>query len=178
MNKILKYSIKIVVGLSILAILLYKLDLNQLLSTISQFNFTFLPLLVFIFIFSILIGGLNIKIFISALKEDVKFVRVVRHYITSWAYGLLIPGKIGEFSIIYFLKKEGVSIGEGTLIAILDKIITFVCFFVVALFGIFSFFSFKDAMIILGIISVSFIIFIMFLITKTGRTMPAVMIIL
>ena len=125
MNKIIKTSIKIVLSLLILIVLLYNLNLSQLISTLSNFNWMFLPFLIIIFIISLIIGGLNNHVLLLALNEKIKFFKVVFYYITSWAYGLIVPGKIGEFSIIYFFKKEGVSVGKGTLVAILVKVITF-----------------------------------------------------
>ena len=157
MNNTLKNFLKVIIGLGILIFLIYKIGATNIWSNLGNFNWKFLPFLIILLSVSVLIGSLNIVIFIKALNEKYRFFKIMKYYMISWAYGLILLGRLGEFSIIYFLKKERIGTEKGTLIALLDKAITFICFFVIALFGFFSFFSFKEAIIMITIILVSFI---------------------
>ena len=78
-------------------------------------------------------------------------------------FSLITPGKLGQFFFEYFLKKEKISIVKGIVVSILDRMITFITFFIVSIFGFFIFFTQEQAfkLIIIGLlilVAVSFII--------------------
>ena len=54
----------------------------------------------------------------------------------SFAIELILPGRTGIFSIIYFLKKRGFDIGPSTSLIIVDKIISLIVFGSISAVGI------------------------------------------
>lgn len=53
-----------------------------------------------------------------------RFFKLFPHYLSSWALEFYFPGKIGAFSILYFLEKEKVPKGTGLATVILIKFVT------------------------------------------------------
>jgi uncharacterized protein (TIRG00374 family) len=169
MNQTLKNVLKIIFGIFILAYLIYSIGTLNILSTIMTFKWSYLPLIIFVFLVVLILGAINISILIKGFNKKLNFLKVTRYYLLSWIYGKVFPGKIGEFSLIYFLKKEGMKIGRGTVITIIDKLMTFLCFLFFAIFGIFYFFSTNRAVLIISLLLIVLIIFIIGIATKSGR---------
>jgi hypothetical protein len=78
------------------------------------------------------IGAVNLFILTIPFKEKIKFKDLLRYSYFSWSYGLFLPGKVGEFSLVYFLKNEGVDMGKTLALSFIDKINT------ILVVGIFS----------------------------------------
>src|SRR3989344_8669187 len=94
----------------------------------------------------------SFKILVSIiilLKRKKKKISLWKLFITSnlaWKIGLFLPGRLGEFSLIYFLKKHDVTIGEGTAITLLDKISTFIVLSIISVLAIVTYFDFNTAL--------------------------------
>ena len=93
------------------------------------------------FLISLIIGAVNLKILLSPLSKNISFYKIFYYSVLSWAVGLFVPGKIGEFSFVPLLKNEGVRVGHGSAIFILDKLITLVVLSIFSLIGIYLFFD-------------------------------------
>lgn len=61
----------------------------------------------------------------------------------SWAVGLFTPGKVGEFSLVYFLKKDGLEIGKAIGVALIDKVITLLTLLICSGLGMFTLFGLR-----------------------------------
>lgn len=170
MNKSLKAIIKTIFGIGIIIFLIFKVGLTNLWSSIINFNFLFLPLLVAVFCFLLIVNSFNVLIVLNALNNKISFRKVLRYYLKGWVYGLITPARLGEISIIYFLKKEKIEIGQSALVLLLDKVLTFICFFLVSLFGLFTFFHFKEALLLVSIILILFLVFVFFVVSEIGRS--------
>ena len=141
MNRSLKIISKIALGALIILILFYKIGFKEILRTIGDFDLVYILILVPLYLLSLFIGGININILIRSINEKLNFWKTLKYYIISWSFGLLVPGKLGEFSLVYFLKKEEVALGKGLVISILDKVITIIALSSLAIIGFFSFFT-------------------------------------
>ncbi len=139
--------LKVTIGLLIIFFLIYKFGLDNIFSTILDVKPGFLFIALIFYFVSIFIGVLNIKLLIAPLNKKISYWNLFRYYMFSWSAGLLVPGKIGEFSICYFLKKHDISIGEGIAASLMDKIITFVFLLIFSLFGFFIFLDFYSALL-------------------------------
>ncbi len=147
----IKTTAKLIISLALIGYLINKIGLEQLLGSIAGFNLIYLLPAVFVIIVNSIFGALNIQLLLLALGERLPFKRTLRYYLKSWAYGLFMPSKIGEFSLMVFLKRDGVSYTRGFLISLIDKLLTFVVLFGFATFGIVHLFGLK----IFGIILLS-----------------------
>jgi len=82
---------------------------------------------------------------------------------------MFIPGKLGEFSLVYFLNKENIKIGHGAAISVIDKIITLVCLFLISFFGFFMFFSPLQSIKLIVISLVLFAVIMILIVSKWNR---------
>ena len=89
----------------------------------------------------------------------------------SWSIGLFVPGNLGQFSIIYLLKKEGLELGESTAIVLLNKIITLISLSILSIFGFFLFLPYKEVLQLIIILILLGIIIFFFIMHEKGRTL-------
>lgn len=169
MKKIITIT-KFFIAFSILFVLFYKIGFKNIIETFKDINLLFVLIyLIFFFIF-LLLGSLNIKLLINATNKEIRFIKIIKYCFLSWSIGLFVPGKVGEFSLIYFLKKENVPIGKGTVICIMDKLITVTVTSLIAVVGFFIFFSKNDISILIFSLVLLFLLFI-FSLTEKGRSL-------
>jgi uncharacterized protein (TIRG00374 family) len=151
--------IKVILGIIILLILFKKVGFEEAFQTFLSIKLIYVPLVILVWLLIFLIGTFNIRLLLNSLQQRLSFSTLFRYYVTSWSLGLLTPGKLGEFSLIYFLKKEGVPAGEGAATLVIDKLITFFSLGVLATIGVFVFFGrnggLKSATILLLIVIIS-----------------------
>ena len=119
---------------------------------------------------NIFLGAINIDLLLKSLDKKVPFWKLQRYYLTAWSLGLFVPGKLGEFSIIHYLKKYKISISEGLLVSLADKGITFVILVLISLAGIYAFMPLKIfVVVIISILTFLTLVILLFL-TPDGRS--------
>ncbi len=138
-------ALRIFLGLAFLGILFWKIGFANFAGQLAKFNPLFFALIAPLMFMNFFAGGLNIKLLMRPVNRKARLSRVTRYVTLSWAYGLLVPGKIGEFSIVAYLKKEGAGYGQGLAISLLDKIITILVMSVFAVMGVAKFFRAYNA---------------------------------
>ena len=144
-------------GLVILFALVYYVSVNNVFEAIKSINVYLLPIIISLYVLFLVISTICVK---TLLKQNIRFQKLFKYYSLSWVFGLLLPGKIGEFSLAFFLKREGLRLIPSFVIFFLDKFITFIFLTLVTFFGVFFFFDFRQS--VYFILSTSFIIFLVF----------------
>jgi len=134
MNK--KFFLRTVISMIILFLLFYKVGFLEIQNTLSNANFLFLILMILVYIPIYILGIFNLFV----LFGDMKFRDLVKPYLLSWSLGMFVPGKFGELSIFYFLKKKK-KLNDSVPVFLLDKLISFVVYI---LFVIIGFLFFKE----------------------------------
>jgi len=134
----LRQGIKIAVGILILGMLYYLVGFANLARELFKIQPAFIPSIIFWFLAGILLSAVNVFITTRPLRK-ISIRKAVQYYLYSWATGFFGLGKAGELSIIYWLKKENLSTGEATAIAIMDKFITFFTLVLLSAIGIWVF---------------------------------------
>ncbi len=159
MKRRLKRTIQITIGLAILVLLFMRVGIVQFWDTLKTINPLWLiPSFLMTFVVQTL-ATINIKILLKALNKNVSFGYLWKAVTLSQSLGTVAPGRMGEFSLILFLKNKNVGYGTGLVIAVLDKIITFVIVSIIALIGILWFFNLKLFLVVLAAcISIVFIL--------------------
>jgi len=140
---------KVFVSIALLLILFYKVGFSELYQLILQMDVVFLPLVILFFILNFICGFFKIKILLKPLNKKIRFLKIVKYSTIAWSFGLFSPSKIGEFSMSFFLKKEGFSLGEGFAIQIFDKGIMAFSFATIAVFSALTFFNAHNASLFL-----------------------------
>jgi len=142
------FALKLIIGIAILAFVVYKIGIGQLSQSFSQFNpFYMIPILAAYGI-QIILGGMRLDMIIRPMGKVISILKLCKYHLLSWSVGLFIPGKVGEFSIIYLLRKEGIPLGKGTAVAIVEKITTLIALGLIALSGFLLFFTIKEAVML------------------------------
>ena len=153
MNKWLRFVLKAVISVGLIGFLVWRLGFGEILSAIRGFNPLLIVPVIAIAVVNAFLGGFNIQLLLRAYRKRLPFLRTMRHYLRSWAYGLFLPSKIGEFTLMYFLKEEGVAYSRGFIISLTDKLITFVVLFCYAFAALVRFVGWGiTGLIVLGII--------------------------
>ncbi len=123
MDKKVTMLLRIAVSAGLLYYIISKITIKAAADALSNANLLAIPLIIALFLASFLVKAMNYKLLTKPIA-DVSARSLFKVSMLSWAAGMFAPGKLGEFSAIYFLKKEGVSLGAGTAISVLDKLIT------------------------------------------------------
>src|SRR3989338_4269934 len=168
MKKELSFFFKLSFSIIIIFILFYKIGFGSILQTFEKINFVYIFLSIIVTIFPFLLGALNIKILTDSVVK-IQFLKILRYSLLSWTIGLFVSGKIGEFSIIYFLKKEGISIGQGSAISIIDKLISALTLSLLTILCFFVFLTTIETIKLVIALGALFMIFVFFVITNIGR---------
>lgn len=140
MKKFLLTIIKIIISLSILLYLLYKLNFSEVYKTILAVSIFIIILIILRYFGLVFINSLNLKILTKSLRLRVSLPTLFKYNLLSYAVGQYSPGRAGEISLAYFLNKKGISYGEGTAVFIMDKLISTFALIVFSIFGFFIFF--------------------------------------
>lgn len=169
MKKQISTLLRLSVGLFILLGLIYKIGFSVMIETFKTLSFKFAFIIVILYLFASALGTFNIALLLIPLKRDIPFVRLLKYYLLSWGLGIFIPGKLGELSIVYFLQTEGVSVGEGSAVSLLDKIITLFTLVIISLFALFIHFTWSLLTTFVGLIVFALIFFYVFVLWDKGR---------
>ncbi len=152
---------------AVLILLIWTVGIGQLLNAFSQMNLIYAVPAIVIFYLGYIVGAYNLKLLTDALGKKIKFSDMLRFYLVAWSWGLVIPGKIGEFSFVYLVKDQ-MTVGEATAISIIDKLITVICLGSVAFIGFFLFLPFDYALQLVALCSACGVILVLLLITPVG----------
>lgn len=140
--------LKILFSATLIGLIIYKVGFKSVITTIGNIPLIIILLFILNPLISIFIGAINIKLLSDTIKK-ISLINMIRYTLLSWTIGLMSPGKLGEFSILLFLKKkQGITYGQGLAISIIDKIIT-----IISLIGISSliFITFIPERTIIGV---------------------------
>ncbi|MFH0955525.1 MAG: lysylphosphatidylglycerol synthase transmembrane domain-containing protein [Candidatus Micrarchaeota archaeon] len=160
---------KLVVGLVLLAALYYLIGITRVIEKIASVNPFFVILAAALLVFSLVLSGLNVLISVWPFRK-ISFSKAVKYYFFSWSVGFLGPGKVGDFSIIPLLQKDGITAGQATASAILNKTTTVFTLFFLSAFGVLFFFepSYAFQLILAGVAILAVFVFLVW--TPMGRS--------
>ena len=157
-------------GIGLLLLIFWKLGVSNIVDTVRMFSIWWLiPLFILNFLI-MLLGTLNYVILLRGSETRVPLFRLMKYYILSTTIGLFVPGKLGEFSMVLFLHREGQSLGEASAINVIDKFITLFLVSIIAAVGAFAYLTNSGAIKLVGAIVVLGLS-AMFLLSKYGRRM-------
>ncbi len=143
--------LRLIIGVGILLLLFYKVGIARIVGLLAEFNFKYILPIMMSLVLIFLLEALNLKILLGGIKS-VSYLRVLKYHLLSWSVGLFVPGKIGQFSIVYLLKKEGIGMGSGGAVVLVDKLVTLLTLSILTLCGFFIFFSLELALVMLFVL--------------------------
>ena len=132
---------RILIGISILSLLILKLGITEVVNIISNLNIYIVLLVLSSSFFIYFLSAINLKILMEGLGEELSASDSFRYYLPAYAIGLLTPGKVGHFSLLYFFKKKEIPYGKTLAVILLDKLVTYVTLSAIAIYGLLIFFE-------------------------------------
>ena len=150
---------KLITGISFFLLLVYLVGPEKILSATSDFNFFMLFPAIFLYVSVLLLNTLNLKILLNPLKK-IGFWHLFAQQYKSWSTGLFVPGKIGEFSLSYFLRKQ-IAVGSTAAIVLIDKLVSLLVLSFFAIIGFVLFFNWNIALQVSALLAFGFSIFIL-----------------
>jgi uncharacterized protein (TIRG00374 family) len=140
MKSWLKFLIKTIIGIVILGILIYTVDIQQVWSAIKTINLWWIiPALMFLglhYLFCII----NLKVVVDRFQE-IKLKDAAQYYFMTLAAGAILPSRLGDLSIMLFLKKEKIDNHKIGAIFMMLTGLSFLFAISVALIGLYYFFG-------------------------------------
>ncbi len=103
----------------------------------------YLALAVALTVLQLAIGANNSRLLLNTQRR-LPMLRMFRYYCFGWTAGLVSLGKIGEFSITYYLKQEGIPYSKSLAIVLLDKVMTLAVYLAAAVCGTLWFFGLSN----------------------------------
>jgi len=132
---------------AIILFLLKKIGFSNIKSAFDSINYVYLIPITALFIIFVIVGGINLWILLLPIKKY-NPRKIIKYYLISWSFGLLIPARVGELYILRLLKKNKLKLGVSTAIFTIDKIITLSIMVVSCIITSFIIFPIKVASII------------------------------
>ena len=128
-NKRGSFSIilRLLIGILLIILLLWNVRIENLIQSLAQTSFSLLLLAITYQYASILLGSFNQYILFTAFLK-LPYRTFLSAYFKAYAFGLLLPGQIGDASIAYFLKSKGLYYSQTFSAYILDKFLTFILY--------------------------------------------------
>ena len=167
MEKKILFFLKYLAAILIIVYILKKIDLSKVFVLLKDINYFWLGLDLLVYLMAVIITSYGLKVLFDSIVK-IRFLEWMKYFLITFSIGLIIPGKLGEFSIIYFLRKKNVDIGASTALTVINKLITVIIFGIVALIGFFLIFSSNDLIIAL-VLGLLFVLGVLFLFSKLGR---------
>jgi len=164
MKKLIKYFGKLIISVILISLILIKIRPKILLETLSKVNPIYIVILVIIYLTSLVISSVNLWLLFKGSRIKLLFSRIREVSFASWSIGLLIPGKFGEFTIPFMLKKDNISIGKSFAVIFTDFIITVLSILFIAIIG--TIFILRQYIIHIIIFSIILIIILYILTNK------------
>ncbi len=162
MKNVLFKLLRVLIGFIIIALLFYKIGFSEVYGVLLTVPISFLIIL-FIFVFlDMLVAVINLKVLLRPLVKHLKFKVLFSSYIYSWILSFIVPGKLGESSLVYFLKDK-VQPKKTTTVFLLDKLITLVILGMFSVIGFLIFFGLIDSLLLLVILSLLVVLFFVIL---------------
>ena len=106
---------------------------------LSSFDAALITPIVLLLALVLALTFINLKILFDA-KCRMDSGKFFLDFLASWAIGFMLPGKVGDFSLAYFLRGK-IRVGESTAIILLDKVIGIAA---LSIFGSLAFMLFPE----------------------------------
>jgi len=147
-RKNLMLFVRLILSFGLIAFVIYMVGLADIVKNILSLSIYQVFLFLITFPISWFFAALNLKILLLPLNKDIPFIRQFYYRSITTSLGLISPGKVGEYSIVKFLKNYNVSIAESTAIFVIDNLITVLVLLIFSLMGFFLFFEVKESVIL------------------------------
>jgi uncharacterized protein (TIRG00374 family) len=167
-KKTIKKTIQLLIGLAIIFWGLQVVGVSNILDALRSTTWWILIFMLAAQAVYFAVGALNTYLLFRPFsKRGTTYTKILEYYCLSWAIAIFAPGKVGEFSLVYFLKKEDATIGEGLSLTIVDKLISLMVILIFSTIVIFTFFN--QGNLLLAVAAVAAAAFLVVLLMLSGK---------
>jgi len=160
---------RIFVAIGFFAFLIYYLGWKEILAVFSTFNLFILPFSILIFFLLLFISSFSFYLLYNSIRK-MPFFKVLKIFLISWSFGLFSPGRLGELTQLYYLKKHKFQYGESLSLYIVDRAFTVLTLLIFSLLGFLIYLDISQTYILI-FFSALFIAGLSFLFSSLGRTL-------
>lgn len=115
--------VKYVLGPLLLVIIFWTIGIAKIWGLLRATDFKFFVLAYLFFTLSVFIAVMNLYVLFYPLQKiDPK--KFLQYFFASRITSLIFLGRLGEFSLSYYLKGENINLGRGMAVVVTDKLIT------------------------------------------------------
>ena len=168
MKKTILNIIKLALGILIVYLLIIKIGVSDIIRSILKIEPFAIVYLLCIFVVAWMLDAVNYKLLLMPFK-NIPLKNLFKYNAIAWSIGFFIPGKLGQFSVIYFLHRENVGIGIITAVSFLDKIISMFVLSAFSVLGFYIFFGATAALKVIGYLAAGFILLVLVLSKKPKK---------
>lgn len=156
-QKTLFMILKAVVGLLLLAVVFFNIGVAEIGNVLLQADLFYFFVAFVLFFVSVTFAAANVYLMLRPFHHP-SFFRLFNYFLMSNRIAsLFLPGRIGEYSIIFFLKQEQIPLGMSAAAVTMDKAVTLFSSGLIALAGLLYFFGMSSALYASLILLVSFL---------------------
>ena len=135
MKKIYNY-LRILLGLAIIFFIFYKIGFIKIGQTLAQTNLFWVIISFLFLILSLFLNTINLKILFNTVNPKIRIFELFKYFSLARTFSMFLPGRLGDFSLLLFLKHYNIDLGRGSAIMVMDKLITFALFSIFGIIGI------------------------------------------
>lgn len=128
-----KTIIKLSIGLSLLLIIFQQVGFTDIVAVVTGTNPIFFPLVGGCLVLSFFINGISLWKLID--QENLPLKNVFVYSALSWSWGIFTPGRIGELSLVYDMKKDHVAVSKGSAAFLIARMAVLGWLILIALLG-------------------------------------------
>ena len=139
--------LKGVLSIVIIGLLFWKLDVHAVYNTLINMNGGYLIPIIFFGWFGLFFGCIDFYLLIRVLGYKIKFFDVFKYSSVAWSFSLLMPGRLGDFSLVYFFSKKGLTYGESSAVFVFSRALTMISLAIIFSIGVVWFFPLKSFII-------------------------------
>jgi uncharacterized protein (TIRG00374 family) len=125
------------IGIALFLYIISRFDLSQIYTTLQAADQFYLILAFLLIPVLIFLRGLKWKVILNFCEIDYPLKDVTAIWLIGLFTGTITPGRIGEFSRAYYIKKEGFPTGSTVLSVVLDRIVELIVLSIFCIFGVF-----------------------------------------
>lgn len=133
MKKHLATAIKAAIGIAIISFLVYRTGVQDVFSIIKSTSPLAFLIIAMGYLLNALLNSLSFSLILSLIGASARFSSIFLSFIKSWGIGSVLPGKVGDLSIVYFLKKEKVNARDSSAMYAIDKMVVLLFFLIIAM---------------------------------------------
>src|SRR3989344_2713076 len=111
----------------ILLFLISKIHIRETIEILRTVDLFWISIGLIVYLIALVITAYSLKALFDSIKHT-PLMEWMRFYLVGFSMGLILPGRAGDLSIIYFAKQKGFDIGASTALTITDKLIIFIIF--------------------------------------------------